>query len=165
MEQLKKRLLTAVAILVGVLIMGVLIASGIWPVINRVETGKTPEYAEIIPHYFTAEPQRVFEECKGSVETLEGFTLTSSDLPTRAIKAQVIATPLGLEHDITITIEPVTEFVTRVHVLSASRSGKGDFGQNARNIETFFGELDRRLGAVRFEPNPTKDGAKTPPPP
>lgn len=165
MEQLKKRLLTGVAIFVGVLIMGVLIASGIWPVINRVETGKTPEYAEIIPHYFTAEPGRVFEECKGSVEAIDGFTVAASDLPTRKLKAAVVATPFGFEHDMTITIEPVTEFVTRVHVLSASRSGKGDFGQNARNIETFFTELDRRLGAVRFEPTQPKDGNKSAPPP
>jgi len=43
--------------------------------------------------------------------------------------------------------------VTRVHVRSQSRVGRGDLGQNARNVEQLFAELDRRLGTVRFDPN------------
>jgi len=34
---------------------------------------------------------------------------------------------------------------TAVNVRSASRVGRGDFGQNARNIRAFFLELDRQL--------------------
>lgn len=149
---MKQKLLIALAILVGVTVTGLLVAASIWPVINEVETGKTPEYPEVQPQYYTTDPQRVFEEATGAVEELGGWTLANEDTASYLLEAERETNVFGFIDDVTIRVEPVTEFVTRVHVKSTSRVGKGDFGQNARNIEEFFVELDQRLGAVKFDP-------------
>jgi uncharacterized protein (DUF1499 family) len=148
---MKRHLLTALAVLVGLTVTGLLVASSIWPVINEVETGTTPQYPDIQPQYYTTDPQRVFEEASAGIESLDQWTLISEDAATRTISAERESSFFGFVDDVTVTVAPVTEFVTSVHVKSASRTGKGDFGQNARNIEAFFGELDDRLGAVKFD--------------
>ncbi len=149
---LKRRVIFGAATLVGLFVMAVLVAATIWPVIDAVETGRTEEYPDVIPRYYSADPGRVFDEVRASVAALEGFEETGFDEATRTVKGVVTGPVFGLEHDLTVRVQVVTEFVTRVRVRSASRVGKGDLGQNARNIETFFVEMDRRLGAVRFDP-------------
>lgn len=155
---MKRKIFNALAIFFGVMITLTLIAASVWPVINVVETGITPEYPEVQPQYYSAEPQRVFDEAKAGAGSLPRWSIEQADTATRTIQAQAKTKLLGFTDDVTIKVEPVTEFVTRVHVRSASRVGKGDFGQNARNIKAFFAELDRRLGAVKFNPNKPKDG-------
>lgn len=150
---MKRRALTALAILVGLVVTGLLVAASIWPVIDVVETGKTPEYPQIRPQYYTAEPRRVFEQSRGAIESMENWTLVSDDPNTQTITATRETSILGFVHDVEVWIEPVTEFVTRVRVRSASRMSKGDFGQNARNIRELFRALDERLGAVKFDPD------------
>lgn len=159
---MKRKVFQVIAIVIGLLITGTLIAASLWPVINIVETGQTPEYPEIQPHYYSADPQRVFDEAKASAQTMPRWTMEKADTSSNTVTATTQTKVLGFTDDVTIKVEPVTEFVTRVHVRSASRVGKGDFGQNARNITTFFTELDRRLGAVKFNPNAnkTKEPAK-----
>ncbi|MGM0555361.1 MAG: DUF1499 domain-containing protein [Myxococcota bacterium] len=155
---MKRRILIAAAVLVGLIVTGLLVAASIWPVINEVETGATPEYPDVQPQYYTTEPRRVFDESVGAVEELEQWTLVSSDPAQWRIEAERETDVFGFVDDITVTIEPVTEFVTRVNVRSSSRVGKGDFGQNARNIEELFDELDNRLGAVKFDPDKLREG-------
>ena len=149
---MRRRLLIVAMVLVGVVVTGALVAASLWPVINVVETGATAEYPEIQPQYYSTDPVRVFEEARASVEEMERWALVRADTGQRQIEAEATAPVFGFVDDVTIRVEPVTEFVTRVHVKSASRVGKGDFGQNARNIEAFFATLDSRLGAVRFDP-------------
>lgn len=137
----------------GLLIIGILVSASIWPVINDVETGKTPEYPEIQPQYYTADPARVFDESKAGVEALESWDVVEADVQTGTITATRTTGVFGFVDDVLVTVKPVTEFATQVNVRSSSRVGKGDFGQNARNIREFFTELDNRLGAVKFDPN------------
>ena len=151
---MKRRLLTLLAVLVGLTVTALLVAASIWPVINEVETGKTPEYPDVQPQYYsTTDPKRVFEEARASIVELEQWKLVSKDPTTRTLTAERTTDLLGFVDDVQVRVEPVTEFVTRVHVRSASRVGRGDFGQNARNIAEFFDELDSRLGAVKFDPD------------
>lgn len=159
---MKKRILTAVALFVGLIITTLLVVSAIWPVLNEVETGVTREYSDIVPLYFTADPRRVFDESAASVEKLGRFTLGSKEIATYTIHATAKGPLWGFMDDMVITIKPMTEFVAQVHVKSTSRIGKGDLGQNARNIREFFEELELRLGAVRFVPQSTTTGQKTP---
>ncbi len=59
--------------------------------------------------------------------------------------AAVWTSPLfRFRDDVSIEIVPQQEG-TRVRVRSASRIGKYDFGQNARHVREFFGELERQL--------------------
>ncbi len=149
---LKKRVFLTSAIILGGLITIMLVTAAIWPVINRVETGATPEYPEIQPLYYSAAPQRVFDEVKAGVKELERFEVKSEDDATMKLEAIATMPVLGLDHDVEVRVEPVTEFVTRVHTTSTSQVGKGDLGQNARNILAVQEELEERLGAVRFDP-------------
>ena len=150
---MKRRVLTILGILVGLVVTGLLVAASIWPVINVVETGKTPEYPKVRPQYYTAEPKRVFEESAAAIEAMPRWSVISAEAGTQTIKATHETYFFGFVDDVTVWIEPVTEFVTRVRVRSASRVGKGDFGQNARNIREFLRALDDRLGAVKFDPD------------
>ena len=63
---MKRKLLAAGAALIGALVAAILISASVWPVINVVETGKTPEYADLKPLYFSADPQRVYDEAKAA---------------------------------------------------------------------------------------------------
>lgn len=149
---MKKRLFTIAAAAVGLFVMAALVAASIWPVIRVVETGSTPEYPKIQPLYYSADGQRVFEEATASVKALDRWTLKDANKANLTLKAEATAPLVGFTHDIDVRVERVTEFVTRVHIRSASRVGKGDLGQNARNIRALSAELERRLGSVRFDP-------------
>ncbi len=156
---MKRKLLYIAAAVVGLLVAFILVAASYWPVINVVETGKTPEYADIVPQYYTAGPARVFDEASAGAGNIQRWEVVEADRTNLKITA-TRTTRVGFVDDITITIVPVTEFATEVNVRSASRVGKGDFGQNARNIKEFFTELDARLGATKFDPAAQKDDAE-----
>ena len=134
-------------------VVAMLASAWMWPVIDEVETGITPEYPEIQPHYYSTDPQRIYEEVVAGVEDLSGWEIADDQLSVLRINARRHGTLWGVD-EVTVRVEPVTEFVSQVHVKSASsgRLSPTDFGRNARNIEQFLGELDRRLGAVKFEP-------------
>lgn len=149
---MKRKLLYIAAAIVGLLIALILVAASYWPVINVVETGKTPEYADVVPQYYSADdPLRVYDEAVAGAGAIQRWEVVESDRTKFTVKA-TRTTRVGFVDDIIITIVPVTEFATEVNVRSASRVGKGDFGQNARNIKEFFAELDKRLGALKFDP-------------
>jgi uncharacterized protein (DUF1499 family) len=150
---MKRQLLTVLGILVAVVVTGLLVAASIWPVINEVETGRTPEYPDLQPQYYNADPGRVFTQSRDAITSMTRWKVVSSESASHTIKATHETYVFGFIDDVTVWIEPVTEFVTRVRVRSASRMGEGDFGQNARNIRAFFRALDDRLGAVKFDPD------------
>jgi uncharacterized protein (DUF1499 family) len=144
--------------LVALVVTAALVTATLWPAISVVETGKTPQYPDVQPQYYSTEPRRVFDETKAGIESLERWTLVSADEATLTVEAER-RTRLGFVDDVRIQVGPVTEFVTHVHVRSASRVGNGDLGQNARNIGEFFTELDHRLGALKFDPRNFSNGA------
>lgn len=149
---MKRTIYIALAAIVAIFVAAVLITASIWPVINTVETGRTPQYPDVQPQYYTAEPTRIFEETRDALKTLDSFEMTIADPAAFMLEAEHHAI-FGLTSDITINIQPVTEFVTQVNIKSSNRIGRGDLGQNARNIQTIFQELDQRLGAVKLDPN------------
>lgn len=156
---MRRRLLTILGVAVGVVITAILVAASIWPVISEVETGETPEYPEIRPQYYTAEPGRVFDATRDAVESMPRARISSSNRNEYRLECVRSSYVFGFEFDLTVSVESVTQFVTRVHVASRSRFGRGDLGQNARNIRRFFRALDERLGAVKFDPSRLQEGA------
>jgi uncharacterized protein (DUF1499 family) len=156
-----RKFIVSLGIATGLIVTALLVAASIWPVINEVETGETPEYPDIQPQYYSAEPRRVFEEAKASIELRTRWKLEAARTDSWTIEATHETYVFGFVDDVTVWVEPVTDFVTRVRVRSASRMGKGDFGQNARNIRDFFEALDARLGAVKFDPDELGDSEAT----
>ncbi len=116
--------------------------------INVVETGKTPEYADIQPRYYPLPPRDVFIAARQTLEALPRVQLIESNSVQRQLKAEAKTRLFRFVDDMTVSIEANIETDPEgaiVHVRSASRVGKGDFGQNARNIRTFFATLDHIL--------------------
>ena len=143
----KRTTLTVLAAIIGALITIVLVTASAWPVINKVETGKTAQYPDLMPQYFSADPQRVHEECLSAVVALDGWhVVEKSQREIHATADSLVGTA-----DVYVTVTPQTEFVTRVTATSSTQ-WRGDFGQNARNIGALQREIDSRLGAVRFDP-------------
>jgi uncharacterized protein (DUF1499 family) len=132
------------------LVLAVLVIVGLWlslawPRLNDVETGRTPEYSDLQPREYAAPPDRVLKAATAAVEGL-GWTYVGSGQGPGGSELKAIArTPiLRFSNDITVRIRRASGRTT-VSVRSESRYGKWDFGQNARNIRTLLGELDRQL--------------------
>jgi len=125
-------------------ILGVVAVLRIWPAINIVETGKTPEYPDIVPRQYPASKDRVFDASLRAVSKMPRWTLVSSRPEQGDIRVEAKTRVLRFVDDVVIRMTEEGGR-TAVTVRSASRVGRGDLGQNARNIRAFFLELDRQL--------------------
>jgi uncharacterized protein (DUF1499 family) len=125
----------------------------LWPTINVVETGVTPEYPEIQPHYYSTDPGRVHEEVVAAVDELGRWAVVDQSASERRVDAHRTSAIPMVDSTVEIRVEQFTDYLTQVHVRSEGSRLRGDFGQNARAIKEFFAELDDRLGAVKFEPS------------
>jgi hypothetical protein len=139
-------------IIAGSVIALVLLASSpfilrfIWPRINEVRTGATPEYPDIQPQRFDQPFDRVFEAATNAARAM-GWEMRETDRGQGVIEA--IAPPsmlkfLKFKDDVTVTITREGD-ATVVNVRSKSHLGKGDLGMNARRIRAFQAELAKRL--------------------
>jgi Protein of unknown function (DUF1499) len=117
-----------------------------WPLINDVETGRTPEYPDLRVQRFTAPEERVTRAARAAVTALSGWELIGSGRGPGGAELQAVASTrvLRFKDDVTVRIRR-KEGLTEVAVRSRSRVGKGDFGQNARNIRAFQSELERQM--------------------
>lgn len=117
----------------------------LWPVINRVETGATPEYPDLQPLAVALPAGRVFEAALAVSRTLPRWTVVRADPAAGLIEAEARTRFWRFVDDVTIRVA-AKEGRTTVVVRSASRIGRGDLGQNARNIRAFLDALRRALG-------------------
>jgi len=135
-----------------------------WPMINVVETGRTPEYPDLVPRTYRAAPSLVFDATLHAVDRLPRWTLVAHDERRGEIRAEATTRLLRFVDDVTIRVRPCGD-ATCVEARSASRIGKGDFGQNARNIRRLFEELDRQLTQRSHEEaRPERHGESDPTP-
>ena len=123
-----------------------MVLAACWPVINVVETGRTPEYPDLQPKQYHARKDRVFEAALRAISLIPRWTVVSSRLEQGEIRAEARTRLFRFVDDVVIRVAEEGGAST-VNVRSASRIGKGDFGQNARNVRVFFTELDRQMEA------------------
>ena len=138
------------------LLIGVLLLCGIgagvlalrsWPMINIVETGRTPEYPDIQPRTYQKSSAEVFDAALHVVNRMPRWTLVVYDEKQGDIQAEAQTALWRFVDDVRIRVVS-RDGKTVVEVRSASRVGLGDFGQNARRIRGFLKELDRQVAAV-----------------
>ncbi len=139
-------------IIAGSIVALVLLASSpfmlrlIWPRVNDVKTGATPEYPDVQPQRFNRPFDRVFEAATSAAQAM-GWEMRETDREQGIIEA-VATTPilkfLKFKDDVTVTVTREGD-ATIVNVRSQSHLGKGDFGTNARRIRAFQAELAKRL--------------------
>lgn len=133
----------AVFVSVGCVLV-VVIALRAWPMINVVETGRTPEYPDIQPRVYRVNADQVFDTALHAVHRMPRWSLVSNQPATREIRAEARTLVWRFVDDILIRVRVRTDDAV-VEVRSASRVGRGDFGQNARNIRSFLQELDQQV--------------------
>lgn len=122
------------------------VAFSTWPRINDVETGRTPEYPALQPRRYAADVETVLRAARESVASLPRWELVGSGSGPAGGELRAVRTTrlLRFKDDVTVRVRR-QDGGTVVSVRSKSRVGKGDFGQNARNVEEFLAALDARL--------------------
>lgn len=128
----------------GAVVVTAVILLRAWPLINVVETGTTPEYPDIQPRSYRAGVSQVCDAALHAVDRMPRWTLVSNQSESGEIKAEARSLVFRFVDDVVILVIPQGAS-TVVSVRSASRIGRGDFGQNARNIRAFFEELDQQV--------------------
>jgi len=136
-------------VIAGSVIALVLLASSpfilrlIWPRINDVKTGATPEYPDIQPQRFYKRHAEVFPAALDVAKSM-GWEIREYDEKMGTIEAVATTRLFKSKDDVTITIAEEGG-ATIVNVRSKSHMGKGDLGTNARRIRAFQAELAKRL--------------------
>jgi len=136
-------------VIAGVIVAVILLATSpfilglIWPRINDVRTGETPEYPDIRSQRFNQPFDKVFDAALASAQTF-GWEIRETDREQGVIEAVATTRLFKFKDDVTVTITRDGE-ATVVNVRSKSRVGKGDLGTNARRIRAFQTELAKRL--------------------
>jgi uncharacterized protein (DUF1499 family) len=117
-----------------------------WPLLNDVETGKTPEYPDLQVRTYSARPDRVGDAVREALTDRPGWTVVGSGRGPGGVALSLVhETPLlRLKDDVTVKVRR-RGGQTVVSVRSQSRVGKWDFGQNARNIRELLQALDAEL--------------------
>lgn len=138
-------------LLVGVLLLGG-VGAGVmalraWPMINVVETGRTPEYPDIQPRAYRKPTAEVFDAALQVISRLPRWSLVGYDERQGEIHAESRTALWRFVDDVRVRVVS-REGTAVVEVRSASRVGRGDFGQNARRIRGFLSELDRQLASA-----------------
>jgi uncharacterized protein (DUF1499 family) len=134
-----------VLVLGGTVFLGTAAMLKIWPAINVVETGQTPEYPDLLPRQYPASKDRVFDAALHAIGRMPRWTLVSSRPEQGEIRAEATTRLFRFVDDVVVRCAE-QKGGTVVNVRSASRVGRGDFGQNARNVRAFFDALDSQLG-------------------
>lgn len=128
---------------VVVLVLARVLAACVWPTINDVTTGATPQYPDLGTQRFTQPYERVFDAALATARA-QGWDVTGTDRERGTIDAVATTRLLRFKDDVTITVARAGD-ATAVDVRSRSRVGKGDFGTNARRIRRFQADLARAL--------------------
>ncbi len=129
-----------------VVLAGIGFAFSAWPRINDVETGRTPEYPDLQPRRYTASVDATVRAAREAIASLPRWQLVGAGSGVAGAELRAVrSTRLWrFQDDVTVRVRREAGRSV-VSVRSKSRVGKGDFGQNARNIREFLAALDVRL--------------------
>jgi uncharacterized protein (DUF1499 family) len=118
-------------------------AAFIWPTLNDVRTGATPEYPELQPQRFAQPFDQVFAAAAATAREME-LEITAQSPEKGELQAIATTRIMRFKDDVTISLARDGQAVT-VNMRSKSRIGKGDLGANARRIRDFQARLAGKL--------------------
>jgi uncharacterized protein (DUF1499 family) len=119
------------------------VAAFVWPTINDVKTGATPEYADLLPQRFNQPYDDVYAASLAAARAME-WEVTEENREQGQILAVATTRIFRFKDDVTVTVSREGAAAV-VNVRSHSRIGKGDLGANARRIRLFQAELAERV--------------------
>lgn len=115
-----------------------------WLVHNWADT-TPPSHADLAPLEVSVPIANSWPAVIEVVDALPRWHVESRDDATHTLRATRKTRLWGFTDDVTIRLEETTDG-TRVHARSQSRIGKGDLGQNRRNLQELFVALQRHFG-------------------
>jgi len=136
-------------ILIGIVVLATspFLLGLIWPRINDIKTGETPQYPDLQPQRFNQPIEKVYDAAMASLRAM-GMEIREEkrDPPGDRAVIEAVATTrvFKFKDDVTVTLTRQGGGAV-VNVRSKSRVGKGDLGTNARRIRAFQAELANRL--------------------
>jgi uncharacterized protein (DUF1499 family) len=104
-----------------------------WFTRNWADTDEGSDPA-VVPVDLSLPPAAARVSVENAIGTLPRWQVKSIDTDALEIKAERRTRLFRFVDDITIRLEALGDGGTRVHARSQSRLGKGDFGQNRRNL-------------------------------
>ena len=134
------------SLVVAAALGGALWAFATWPLLNDVETGRTPEYPDLQVRTYEAGVETVARAVREALAGLPRWTVVGSGHgPEGAFVSAVHETLVfRFKDDVTVRIRR-TGGRTTLSARSRSRVGKWDLGQNARNLRELLEAVDARL--------------------
>lgn len=114
---------------------------------NRAETNPDHPDASLRTRTYKATYDSFFETVSHVIGWLPRWELVEQDIENGKIRATRQTRVFRFVDDVEIRMKQVNENTVTLDAFSASRVGKGDFGQNARNIREFLKELDGEIGS------------------
>ncbi len=138
------KLFSLLIVAIILLAMSPLVLVRIWPLLNDVSTGQTPQYPDIQPQRFEGLTTGVaFDAAMGVVTAME-WEVREANRDQGLIEAVATVPVFRFRDDVTISITQEGT-VAVVNLRSRSRVGKSDLGENARRIRRFQAALTARL--------------------
>jgi hypothetical protein len=144
------KIIASIIVLVVLLANLPFLVGRLWPRINDVSTGQTPEYPDLLPQRFRppAGYDQVFDAAV-DIARASGWTIREADRDRGVIEAVATTRFLRFKDEVTVTVTKESEFVV-VNMRSRSSAGKRDLGANARRIRAFQTDLAKRFQAVVY---------------
>ncbi|MEY3283140.1 MAG: DUF1499 domain-containing protein [Acidobacteriota bacterium] len=139
------KLFSALIVAIILFAMSPLVLVRIWPMINDVRTGETPQYADLQPQRLAGRSiGEAFDAAMDVVAAME-WEIREANRDQGVIEAVATVPVFRFRDDVTITITSEAGAAV-VNVRSRSRVGKSDLGENARRIRRFQAALAAKLG-------------------
>lgn len=145
MKQFNK-IYAGVIVAIILLAMSPIFLGLVWPKINDIRTGETPEYPDLQVQQFAGRQKgEVFDAVLDVAQEME-WEIREANADQGLVEAVATVPIFRFRDDVTVTVSE-TDGTVGVHVRSRSRVGKSDLGENARRIRKFQGRLAAHLPA------------------
>lgn len=113
--------------------------------VNDVTTGQSFAYPELRAHVYSGTLESVAQAAEAAIISLNRWRLIFNDLEKNVLYAEVEAPIGGFLSEVTITFSPLGARHVRTVIRSTSKVGRGDLGENARNIRQAQEAMDLLL--------------------
>src|SRR5690242_1294043 len=98
-----KNIFKGIGLLVVALIAARLVAALVWPTLNDVKTGETPQYADLQPQRFNQSYPQVFAAALATAQAL-GWEVVAQDANSGEIRAVATTPVFRFKDDVTVTL-------------------------------------------------------------
>ena len=108
--------------------------------VNPLEACPRPTNCERETRLYAEAPEALFERAEAALQSMNPVE-TVADIPAREVSA--VFRVFVFKDDVTVAVTPHEEG-SALHIRSASRTGRNDFGVNRKRVNEFYAALDGR---------------------